>query len=578
MADVISTSGAIHFSGLGNGTDFDAMITKLVDVEKQRITSLETWKSSWTDKMAAFEALNTSMLSLKTTLEGMDTMGEFLTKTVTSANSGVLTATAGAAAEVSNHTVEVNKLAQNKVMSTTSGYATDTEDINVSNAAVNFTYVYQGTTHSVSIPATCSLKDLRDIINVDGTNPGVKASIVNDGTNYYLQFRGMDMGADNTLTIASNSGLANFGATDFSTVQVNQDAEVRLDGWPAGSWITRSSNTITDLVDGLTINLKEADPGFPVSLDVSTDLEAVKENINTFINQVNVVRKNIQILTKVDKTAIGAVTTQKNKTAATRGGSILTGNYGLQMIDSRLKDIVSSKGLGFDYSTDTFSSLSQVGITTDAQEGSETQGLLVLNAFKLGDTYVTLEDALAEDPEAVARLFAAQDLGGTNSTDFSFGSDIPGITKAGEYEVSYTISGGAITSATINGHEATISGNLITGKAGYDESGLELNVINMADGAYSGKASLKQGKCGELVDALGDLTNENTGPLAILQDNYKDITTSIDNKIDYEDKRIKLMEARLRTRYARLDATLGTYDKLSAQLKSQIAQLSSSSS
>lgn len=555
MADTISTSGAIHFSGLGNGTDFDTMITSLVNVEKMRITSLETWKASWTDKMAAFQELNTSMLSLKTSLEGMDTMGEFLTKSVTSANSGVLTATAGANAEEANHTIEVNKLAQNKVMATASGYATDTEDINVSNAAVNFTYVYQGTSHSVSIPATCSLKDLRDIINVDGTNPGVRASIVNDGTNYYLQFRGMDTGADNTLTIASNSGLANFGSADFSTVQVNQDAEVRLDGWPTASWITRSSNTITDLVDGLTINLKEADPGFPVSLDVSTDLEAVKENVRTFVNQMNVVRKNIQTLTKYDDVE--------------KQGSLLTGNYGVQMIDSNLKNAVATKGLGFDYSLDAYSALSQLGISTDAQEGSVTQGLLLLDEE-------ALDEALANDPDAVALLFAAEDVGSTNSTNFSYGSDIPGITKAGEYEISYTIAGGVITSATINGREATFSGSVITGKAGYDEAGLEIEVINMADGVYSGKTFLKQGKCGEIVDDLADLTNSETGPLAILQENYKDITTSIDNKIDYEERRIALMETRLRERYARLDATLGTYDQLSEQLESQIAQLSSS--
>ncbi len=556
MADTVSTAGAIHFSGLGNGTDFDSMITSLVEVEQTRITSLETWRASWTNKVASFQELNTDMLSLKTTLEGMDTMGEFLTKGVTTNNSSVLTATADSDAEEANHSIEVNQLAQNKVMTTSSGYATTSEDINASSSAVDFIYVYEGTSHSVSIPATCSLKDLRDIINADGTNPGVRASIVDDGSNYYLQFRGLDTGADYTLTIASNSGLTGFESSDFETVQDNQDAQLKLDGWPTASnaWITRSSNTITDLVDGLTLNLKEADPGYPVSISIATDLDAVKENVRTFVNQINVVRQQIIDMTKVDSTS--------------GEGSILTGNYGVQMISSNLKDAVASKGIGFDWDLDDYVVLSQLGITTDAQEGSVTQGLLLLDED-------ALDEALAADPDAVALLFAADHVGSVNSTDFSYGSYVDGITEAGEYEVSYTVSGGVITAATINGHDATISGSVLTGKYGYDEAGIELDVINMADGDYSGKVFLKKGKCAELIDDLKDLTSSTSGPLHILEDNYKDITDSIDKKIDYEERRIALMEERLRERYARLDALLGTYDSLSTQLSSQIAQLSS---
>ena len=53
----VSTSGQITYSGLGNGTDFDTLIKKLVQVEQGRITSLQTWKKSWTDKQAAFQEI-----------------------------------------------------------------------------------------------------------------------------------------------------------------------------------------------------------------------------------------------------------------------------------------------------------------------------------------------------------------------------------------------------------------------------------------------------------------------------------------------------------------------------------------
>ena len=67
----VTTSGQINFAGLGNGTDFNQLITKLVQVEQGRITTLQTWKQSWTDKQAAFQELNTELLALKTSLEGM---------------------------------------------------------------------------------------------------------------------------------------------------------------------------------------------------------------------------------------------------------------------------------------------------------------------------------------------------------------------------------------------------------------------------------------------------------------------------------------------------------------------------
>ncbi len=549
MADTISTSGAIRFTGLGNGTDFDSMITKLIDVEETRITSLETWKSSWENKITGFQELNTAMLALKTTLEGMDSMGEFLTKEVASSLSTVATATAGADAAEETHVVEVDQLAQNKIMVTTTGYSL-TEDINTSSSATTFKYVYQGTTYSVDIPAACTIEDLADYINAAGDNPGVKAMVVNDGTSNYLQIRGMDTGAASTLTIASNTGLSNFTSAAFETTQDNQDAHLRLDGWPTATYLTRSSNTVSDLVKGLTINLKSTGT---TQLTTSTDTDAVKENIETFVEQMNTVRQYIQALTEVDTTSNEA--------------SILTGNYGVQMIDSNLKNIVASKGIGFDYGLDDYVSLAQLGITTDATEGSTTEGLLIIDDE-------TLDKALADDPYGVALIFSAKGVGSTNTTNFKYSSSIDTITEPGEYDVSYTVSGGVVTSATINGHEAKVSGTTITAKGGYPESGLVLDVVNMTDGTYSGKTYLKQGKTGQLIDELEGLTSETSGPLHILEENYDDIITSINDKIDYEERRIALKESRLRERFARLDATLGTYDNLQTQLESQIAQLS----
>lgn len=551
MSDVTTTSGAIHFSGLGNGTDFDSLITKLVAVEQQRVTSLETWRESWTDKVAAFQDLNTKMLSLKTTLEGMSTVNKFMVKTATSSDTTKMSVAAGAEASEGVHTVVINQLAQNKIMVTQTGYATTTEDINVTGGTAVFAYDYKGATYTHSIPDPCSLTDLAAIINQQGSNPGVRAAIINDGTNNYFQLRGLDTGSNATLTISGTTTLTNFQAAGFNTVQANQNARLKVDGWPAASYIERHSNTISDVIPGLTMTLKATGT---VTVDTVTDTEAIKENVREFVDQVNVVRQAIIDMTKVDET--------------TKTGSILTGNYGVQIISSKLKDDVSSKAIGFDWDIDDYVSLTQVGITTDANEGSPTLGLLLLDEDEL-------DAALDADADGVAMLFSAYYQGNTNTSRLSYTSHIQGITQAGEYEVAYTVAGGAVTGATINGNPATFNGSTITGGSGYPEAGLLIEVNDLTAGSYTGNVYLKLGKTNQLIDDLSTLTNATTGPLAILEDNYDDITASIDKKIDFEERRITLMESRLRERYARLDAMLGYYDQLSTSLTSQIAKLDS---
>jgi len=547
-----STAGQVRFAGLGSGTDFDSLITKLIQVEQSRLNTYKTWKQSWLDKNEAFKDLNSKMLTLRTTLQGMDTISEFLKKSASSTNTTTLSATAGGEAESGTHTFNVLQLAKNKMMVTSSGYATLTEDINTSASAVKFNFTYKGVTVSNSIPATATLSDLVNIVNANSANTGVRASTIYDGSRYYLQLRGLDTGSGASLTIAASTTLTNFTSAKFRTTQSNQDAKFKIDGWPlSNAYISRSTNTVTDAITGLTLSLKSSGSG---TITVDTDTDAVVENVQTFINQVNEVRAKIRELTKFDST--------------TKQGSILTGNYGLQIIDSIMKNITAAPGIGFDSDTDDYTSLSPVGLSTDATEGSPTQGLILLDEERL-------REVLASNAFSVAKIFSARYLGDTDSGDISFNSYIDGITKAGSYSVSYTVAGGKITAATINGHTATFSSNssYITGASGQDEAGIVIRVNNLTAGSYSHTVNLRLGKTSELADELKDLTNSDTGPLNILQKNYTTISDNIQKKIDDETRRITQMETRMRMKFARLDALLGQYSAIQTQLGSQIAQL-----
>ena len=563
MADY--TSGAINFTGLGNGTDFNQLIEGLVDVEMQRVTRLETWKSSWETKNEQFKSLNTQMLSLKTTLEGFDTMNEFLSKTVNSADTSLLTATADSDAQEATHSIEVGQMAATDTHITASGVSSLSSSI--TSTDTSFTFSYAGESYTLNnINAGMTLEGFVNLINNHADSRDlIRASTIFDGSVYHLQLSGLDQGADNQLVISSAGDII-FNASDFNQTQEAQNSQIKINGFPSagGGWIERSSNVIDDVIEGVTLNLKDSEPGSTVQLTVATDEDSIKDNVVNFINAVNTVRAQILAITDVDEDG---------------EGSILTGNYGVDIISQNLKNITAGIGLGFAHwdaetaTGDQFSALSQIGITTDAEEGSTTYGLL-----KIDDE--AFEAAMETDPDAVARLFSAYYQGESESTDFTFQSLVEKTTKAGTYEVEVVSDGTQIISATINGEEASISGWEITGKSG-DATGMAIRLDNTGAGTHSGTVTVKLGKTGEMINELTELTkpfNEYTyegGPLAVLQDNYKDIMSSIDDKIAYEKNRIDKMEANLKLKYARLDALLGQYELQQGQLDSAIGQLSS---
>ncbi|WP_432735641.1 flagellar filament capping protein FliD [Maridesulfovibrio sp. FT414] len=570
------TSGNINFAGLGSGTDFSTMIDGLIKLERVHINRLESWKSSWETKNEKFKELDTALLALQTTLKSMDTLDEFMTKAVSTSDSDTLTASATSSALVTSHAIEINQLAQNDIHVTASGTTNITDVLFTSTGS--FTFSYQGQSVTLSnVPSGTTLQGFVNMINAHAdTRDKIRATTINDGTSYHLQIYGLDLGADNQVIISNTTGMI-FSAANFTETQNAQNAQIKVDGFPPGAadWIERDTNSISDVMDGVTVNLKKATAaGATVNIGITVDNEGMKENVQKFVDQNNTIRQMIKDLTNVETSSDAA------------NGSILTGNYGVELlVGQRLKDIMASRGIGFswytddgsgNYSGDKYSALSQLGIMTNADSGGASMGLLELDTDKLNE-------ALDDDPMAVARLFSANYLGESDTPNLQYMSHITGVTKPGDYNVQYEVSGGKLISATINGQSATVNSSTweITGSGGTDASGMSIRVENRADGVYGNSDSsasdallvhLKLGKTGELVSALDDMTSEE-GPLNILQDNYDIIMKNIDSKIEREERRIDNKERMLKDRYSRLDTLLGQYQRQSTSLVSSINQL-----
>src|SRR5690606_9401053 len=117
-----------------------------------------------------------------------------------------------------------------------------------------------------------TLADIRDAINSQAAGKGVSATLVNGDSGQVLVLSSGKTGAAGALTVSASGGdgglsvLATTGGT-LTEVAAAQDAVVHVDG------ITRTSstNTLTDLVDGITLTLTKAKPGEAFSLDVDSD-------------------------------------------------------------------------------------------------------------------------------------------------------------------------------------------------------------------------------------------------------------------------------------------------------------------
>ncbi|EMG38530.1 flagellar filament capping protein FliD [Desulfocurvibacter africanus] len=572
-------SGNISFAGLGSGTDFSTLIEGLMKVEQRRITKLEEWRKSWDDKIVEFQDLNTKLLSLKTSLETINTPGKFLVKNAASSSESVASATAGPDTLEGSYTVEVTQTATNHIMTSDR----DSDGLLGVDAAVipdantfditggtggTFTFTYGGNTVNISLGVGATLNDLVNAINAHPDNKsstssgiGVRASTfkIAEG-DYRLQLTGLDLGndPDHLITVTGSTLVDGLRTTNFGDDadwpeynQLPQDALFKFNGIS----LTRQTNSIDDVAPGLTLLLKDSGT---TTITVKTDAEAIKENVIAFVDAVNEVRTKINEISKVDTT--------------TNEGSILTGNYGVDMIGQNLKNIVASKGIGFDYDDDFYSALSQIGILTDAEEGSVTRGLLVLDEAKL-------DEALANDPDAVAKLFSANYSGETDQPTFSYLSCLPGTTEAGTYDVRWDQ---ATQTGTIGGYAATYNAATkeLTANSGAPVSGLVVRINDPLADITTGVVRIKLGKTNELIDEIRVLTDPKSsptdfeaGPLAVLEENYNDIIKSIDSKIEFEERRITRLQRQYKDRFARLDAMLGYYNNIASGMQSQILSM-----
>ena len=263
MASTISGSNAISNLS-GSDTNFDTVLANLKKVESTQLNRLTAWKSDWKLRYDAFGTVIEQVSTASNVLSTLANKNSFVSKTVTSSDSNVITAVASASADDVQHTINVTQVASNAVWANT-GYvfSSKTDIINTSGASQKFSYSYAGKEYSIDVPANTTLDSFASMVNSSVSNPGIKISIVQASSGYVFQVAGKSTGADNGLVIHSSNlvGMSSSGAT--STWKTNNLLDM-------GSTVTDPTNFAYDLImeDGNKFSVKIA--GNKTNSDLAT--------------------------------------------------------------------------------------------------------------------------------------------------------------------------------------------------------------------------------------------------------------------------------------------------------------------
>lgn len=426
----------IRFGGMASGLDTESMVKELMKAERAKVDKLQQSKQTKTWVQEAYNDMNKSfanfILDSKKALgitRTSSTGSTFSTsyssftwvKSASSSNESTFTATATTSAVSGTHSIKVEKLAEGVNKASIKdiaarnvelgGALTDvTSTTKLSELGAGGSVNIKTTSGEVNISITAD-KTIADIVNeINSGNLGIKATFDDTSNRFFISTTSMGSNAKINITETIDSGKKRVftesaeGAEDsiFATdlaagVDITgQDAEIEFDG---AAGIKYSSNQFT--INGITIDLKAAQPGVTNTIKVDTNTDGIVEKVKAFVDSYNTLIDSVntklgekkyrdyQPLTDEQKEAMDEDTIKLWEEKAKSG--LLRNDSTLQRTLETIRSSLYEKVEGV---SGSFSSMFEIGITT----GSYTdKGKLEIDETKL-------REKIMQDPEGVMEL------------------------------------------------------------------------------------------------------------------------------------------------------------------------------
>ena len=298
-----SSSSSIGMSSI----DVAAIVEQLMTVENRPLDKIKSQIEQKKLVISDLGTIKSKVATFQDALTFLQTPTTFNNSSASSSDTTIVSATASNGAVKGNHSVTVTSLAT-ATRNTVSGYASSTASATV-DATNGFAITVAGTTYNTNgnktvsgvvtanavtvLGASPTVTDLKNWINGLGVN--VSASVVETtgSSDWALMIQGTQTGTTNAISFTGLTGLT--GATPALTntpVAAAANASFIVNG----TTFSRASNTVTDVIDGLTLSLNKASAtAQTISVGKGTDVS--NDAINTLIKAYNDVMSTYKTMT-----------------------------------------------------------------------------------------------------------------------------------------------------------------------------------------------------------------------------------------------------------------------------------------
>ncbi len=196
-------AGSVSITGINSGLDYDTLIDKIIEVERQNAYLLENEQVEKKAIISAYQSLQAKFLALSTELSKLKKTSTFEQSSVSVSDETILSATSDGRVSTGSYDVRVLSLARNQ-QSASQGISNDS--ISSFGTGTISVQVGSGATRTVTIDSTNnSLIGVKKAIN--DAKIGVTASIINDGSDsnsYRLILTSDKPGVANRFTVTSD--------------------------------------------------------------------------------------------------------------------------------------------------------------------------------------------------------------------------------------------------------------------------------------------------------------------------------------------------------------------------------------
>ena len=276
--------------------DVAAIVEQLMTVENRPLDKIKSQIEQKKLVISDLGTIKSKVATFQDALTLFQTPSTFNNSLASSSDATIVSATASNGAVKGNHSVTVTSLAT-ATRNTVTGYTSSTASATV-DATNGFAITVAGTTYNTNgnktvsgvvtanavtvLGASPSITDLKNWINGLGVN--VSASVVETtgSSNWALMIQGTQTGTTNAVSFTGLTGLAAPATLTDTSVTTAANASFVVNG----TTFSRASNSVNDVIDGLTLSLNKASAtAQTISVGKGTDVS--NDAINTLIKAYN---------------------------------------------------------------------------------------------------------------------------------------------------------------------------------------------------------------------------------------------------------------------------------------------------